>query len=183
MERQRGFSLGEILIGLTILMLICTLGLSSLQHILMHGRANEASARINTSVRQARQLALQTHQIVSVCGSADHQTCNGNWSDNLIIFIDDTASANMAARIVSSTPEIDHGQTSWEAFRSTKKLSFYRNGVTLGYNGTFIYCPKNKDPHYGRGLVVNKSGRIRALKDTDNDGIVNRTPQANITCP
>lgn len=184
MKNLHGFTLVELLVAITVFGILAALAADAYHFLHMHAQATEASSRINHVTRLARHLALQKGKTMAVCPSSSGNACGGSWSDELVVFSTRHNSwAFTDTDVVHRQPAIRHGTTTWRAFRTSSGLQFNSKGVTMGYNGTFIYCPKNNDARFGRGLVLNKSGRLRLLQDTDGDGIVNLKPGENIRCP
>lgn len=182
MDGLKGFTLPELLTVIAITAISSSVSIHGYRHLINNVRAIEASTRISQTIQQARHAALHLRRSVGICPSHDGVNCGGTWSDSLLVFIDENRSQNPSNQtVLQLIPAQTHGTVSWSSFRGSSILVFNSNGLTLGYNGTFIYCPTNKDMRYAKGLVLNKSGRLRTLKDTDGDGIPNKD-RANIRC-
>lgn len=65
------------------------------------------------------------------------------------------------------------GKLSWSGFGAASYLIFLPYGFTNQQNGTFIYCSPSHQISQTRGIIINKSGRARLAKVTNQGGIIN----------
>jgi type IV fimbrial biogenesis protein FimT len=56
------------------------------------------------------------------------------------------------------------------AHRRKNYLQILPSGYLKGQNGTFLYCPADKDTRYARAIIISQTGRIRLSSDQDADG-------------
>lgn len=168
-HKERGQTLFELTITLTILALLGALGIEGLHHLLKKERSRVAINRLLVATQETRHMALSGRKVMTLCPSRDGTACSGPWSERLIII--NGRPNDTDAEVVSSFGEMAKGTVEWRSFRQDNFLQMQGNGLTLGQNGTFIYCPEDRDIRYAHALIVNKSGRARVAEDLNGDGI------------
>lgn len=77
---------------------------------------------------------------------------------------------------------LEQGTIEWRSFRQDNFLEMQGNGLTLAQNGSFVYCPDDKDLRFAHALIINKSGRARLAVDLDGDNIRDLRKGEPISC-
>ena len=173
---QKGFTLSEILVTLSISALLISAAIPDFTGLLMRNRAASLTNSLLTSLLLARSEAIKKNREVTLCKSTDSLACNGNWSDGWIIFSDVDGDRRLDSADGDQLLAVEHDtgvsfNITWNGFRSDNYIQFSPLGSIHSNNGTFILCPPGKDNHYARAVVVNRLGRARASRDNDSDGI------------
>src|SRR5690348_8902345 len=89
-SRQRGLTLIELLIVLTIAAILTAVGMPALGSMLARSHRESAEAALQASLMHAREMAITRHIQVIVCPSPDHRTCASwdDWQDGWMIAAD-----------------------------------------------------------------------------------------------
>lgn len=183
--KRHGFSLLELLLTISIATILITVGLPSFSHLLKRHQSTLTANQLLGVLIYARQSAVDTGITITVCPSADHTSCGSDWSKGLLVFRDDNRDGerNDDERLLRSFyPPDEEGTLRWSSFGSNRYLRFTPEGFTDNQNGSFIYCPKDKNNQYGRVIVVSRSGRARSAKDSNGNGVVENSQGRDMTC-
>lgn len=178
--RQRGLTLLELAVTLTIVSILAGLALPSFGRLSRHLKVGTAIDTVRTMANLARSEAVKRGTRVIVCPSLDQKTCTGQTASALLIYADrnrdgdpDLGSQPIAREALSESISVTYNRP---------YLAFSPRGHAYGTNGTFSICPEN-DLASGAMLIISNTGRPRSARDYDGDGIVERTPGKPLTCP
>jgi type IV fimbrial biogenesis protein FimT len=173
MPRNRGLTLIELIIILTVLALLITLGAPSLRNMYLR---NEQTVAVNSFLNHfflARSLAIQRQKHEIICPSEDGLICleNGIWSRGLIIFEDSGRNGVLdpADPIHSHYLLPESSQLEVYSSQHRTRVIYHEDGRPSGYNLTLTFC----DPEERikpKALIVNNVGRIR-ISDTGPDNL------------
>lgn len=85
-----GFTLIELMIGLTVLAILLALAVPSFRQFSLSNAATSANNDLVTSLQLARSEALKRNRPVTVCASADGEECgaDSDWGSGWIAFTD-----------------------------------------------------------------------------------------------
>jgi type IV fimbrial biogenesis protein FimT len=165
-----GLTAIELLVALTILAVLATIGLPSFHHVLMEIRLKNAVSDFHSVLQLARSEAIMRNRFVVVCPSSDGESCaqHTNWHAGGILFVSaDTGSESAAPDALLrtySSPGSDITATT----NHRRRVVYRPNGLASGYNATFTFCDPRGDAH-ARALVLANSGRVRFSR-TQPDG-------------
>ena len=163
-ETSPGFTLLELLLVLSVLLVLQCVAIPSFQHLLVENRIHLMISRVKTAVSLARTYAIQQQRIIRFCGSADQKRCDGRWARGQVITVAATG------RVLQTYPRVLPGyRLIWRAnFGRNGSLNFTPEGFTQGQQGTFYCCPSPHLLRYARGLVMLRSGRLRTLENSES---------------
>ena len=161
---KKGFTLFELMITISIIMIICTI---ALPHFHQYMASQERSKTLNTlrnSIQAAKNMANLQRQNITICPSQDLVQCqNHQWNSGFIVFIDNNKNRRVDTSetiIQTEQQQLKYGNLDWRGTLSLPSLSFKaENGLPLGSNGTFYYCSIQSQDHFK--LVMSKMGQIR----------------------
>ena len=87
---SRGFTLIELMFGLTILAVLLALGVPSFRQLTQNNAVTAAHNDLVTSLQLGRSEALKRNRPVSICASADGKDCGADtdWHTCWIAFTD-----------------------------------------------------------------------------------------------
>lgn len=183
MKKSNGFTLFEVLIGISILGIMTAIAIPNLTSFLINTKVDNEISQLQRLLLVARNAAINSEQTVTVCPLSSSLSCTNNWENKLTAFIDIDGDGNLETgsndKIIKVKESISDGD----------KLQFSRNSVIYtpsgrlsGFaNGTFSYCPAEQDD-LARGIILFRSGRAYLSSDTDNDGKEEDRSGNEITC-
>lgn len=164
-DQQKGLTLAELLVALTLLAVLMTLAVPSFSGYMHRTQKVTHVNEMLTALHFSRAEAVTRRTTVSLCAGID-DCGTRRWQNQLIIFADH----NHNGLIDEGEPILRTLQIApayswyWSNFRARNHISFKSNGMTHSLNGTFTLC---REATAVRSIVVNVAGRTRL--DTPND--------------
>ena len=160
-QRNRGFSLYELLMTLALVALVLTVGLPSFGSLVADKRLRAETDALFHAVHLARKASIVRRRVVSLCPSVDGKSCSGgyDWSGGWIVF----ANADR-----DEPPQVDDNEPilGRHVVDDTVQVLANRRGFTLrsthlrATNGTLVVCDR-AGRATARALVVSYTGRPR----------------------
>jgi type IV fimbrial biogenesis protein FimT len=175
MKKPQGFTLIEMMAVVLISGILLGISINGLQRLLANIRATAAINQLAGAVHLTRQAALSQRRLTTLCPTDNQKTCATNWSAGMLI-----TSGNGSP--LAAYPPTPHGRIEWRSFGGSTRLQFAASGLTHAQNGTFIYCPEDKDVRHAKALVINKAGRARMAEDLDGNGVVDLRAGEPVQC-
>jgi type IV fimbrial biogenesis protein FimT len=158
---RRGFTLYELLLTLGLVAMLVSLGVPAFGSMLARSRQAAEINALFHAIHLARKESVVHRQVVSLCPSADGQTClpGNDWSPGWIIFRNNDR---------DSPPQVDPGEPLLQAHAVAEsvRISANRQGFTLratvqrATNGTLVVCDALQRVR-PKALVVSYTGRPR----------------------
>lgn len=152
--RQRGFTMIELLVTMTVGAILMALAVPSFTAFLQSDRAMTQMASLAISLNIARSEAIKSDLPggVIVCASTDNSTCNAsNWATGWIVV------SSAGGSPVTVVPPLSAGSTLTEASGLTS-ITFNSNGGVAA-PAIFKLCDA-RGPAMARDAEVNVIGRI-----------------------
>jgi type IV fimbrial biogenesis protein FimT len=163
-RRVSAFTLIELLIGVVLLAVLITMGIPGFRDLILDNRMTAEINSLLVDLNYARSEAVKRNIQVTVCKrNANVTACNddGSWRDGWIV-----STATGVLRMHDALPT---GST--VRYTGSPRIVFDGKGFLTGVNnGTFIFCDV-RGYRRARGLVLARTGRVRAMRDDDGDGI------------
>ena len=183
-----GFSLTELLVSLAILAALASLAGPGMVHLIQQERSTTALNQLLSAVHLARSSAITRGATVTLCPSANGQTCAGRnrWHEGAIVFSDEDRDGQRDPDdvLLRALPGFAAAsRVYWRSFRNKNYLQLNSRGMTNWQNGHFLYCPANGDPRLARQLILNAQARVRKAPDRDRDGIAEDARGDPLRCP
>jgi len=193
MNRQRGFTLIELIITMAIAAIVVTIGVPSFQAMMRNNRAAAHTNEFMSALNLARSEAIKRGWRVVLC-PGNQAGCNGNaWGNGWIVFIDADANGNnILDQATDDNGQWDNGEVILRVYEPfggnttllgdapvSQYISFSPDGATrfAGSNAfqagrlTLSLCYDNDQQNQ---IVINVVGRAR---------VDNRTPaQTGTAC-
>jgi type IV fimbrial biogenesis protein FimT len=167
MHKKTGFTLIELLITIALISVISTIAFPGFQSFFKQSQSKTLAAQLMQALHLARSEAMLRGITITLCHSADHTTCSGNWEDGQIIFTDtkNTATVQNKECLLYVFPSSRReGVLHWRSSLHRNYLSFYPTGFTRSEDGTFWYCQtESHQPSWA--IIVNQAGRARYADD------------------
>lgn len=165
-----GFTLYELLLTLTLVLIVIGLAIPSFAKMSANGRLRTEVDALFHAIHLARKESIMRRSVVSLCPSFDGNTCTPglDWSDGWIMF------SNLDR---DEPPALDQGEPILQIHRAGPNVTITANrrGFTLratekrATNGTIVVCDLagRVTP---RALVISYTGRPRVtLEDRRGD--------------
>ncbi len=169
-----GLTLFELLFTLLLLSILLAVALPDFGDLISHKRSDSNIRTLITSLELARTSAIVDNSLVTLCRSANGESCGGRWKDGILVFTDPNGNrkVDLQDRIIRyvTFPYL-HGNLRWRAFQNRQYLQITPQGFTRYQNGNFTFCPDSGDLRHARQLILNRTGRIRQAGDSNGDGI------------
>lgn len=162
MNRERGFTLVELMITLVIAAIVLTLAVPGFRDLIQNNRITTQANELVSALNLARMEAIRQGTPVSVCASADQASCSGanNWATGWIVFTDPDGDGNITG-----------GETllrAWGALAGNPTLSEnggasrvqYQNNGTTGAPFNFTHTIPGCTGNQQRTIGVSAAGRV-----------------------
>ena len=176
MDRQRGFTLAEIVFALAIVAGLLSWGLPGFREMQRNAARSREINQFVHAVHLARQEAIKRNGVVSLCPSSDGDRCappGTPWHEGWIVFVNSDADAPATRdpgepllRMAAPWPD-----GSLDGNRTT--LSFRPFGQT-GVTATFTFCD-DRGARAARAVIISQTGRPRVSQLDPSD--------RPLTCP
>lgn len=165
MHPQRGFTLLELMIVITVLALVLGIGVPAYRDLVLNNRQAAAVNELVTALQLARSEAITRNvaapAVVSVCASSNGTGCTGNWSDGWIVFRDSNGPAAVDVDEVLRVAQAPAGLAiSTPGFATP--VNYRRDGRVLGV-ADFVFCD-DRGATKARVVQLTISGRPAASK-------------------
>ncbi len=153
----RGFSLLELLISLSLVLLVGFFAERGFAGFSRHAKSQAAIQQLYTDIRLAQSEAIRRGHVVVLCGSQDALTCDGAWNRGRLIQDEETHD-----RLRYDSSPKQSGRWVWRSsFGRNDYLKFAPTGFTLGQQGRFYYYSGAYQKKAAWMIVVARSGRLR----------------------
>lgn len=169
MDRQRGFTLYELMITLLIVGIVLSFGVPNMAEFTQNSRLSSAANDLHSSFILARSEAARAKANITICASNNSldpaANCGGTFNDGWIIFVDldgDLTRAGPNENVLRAHPPVPSGVTITPNNNATY-FSFAATGLGRGDVGgqpalqTAMICD-------GRGVDVAPGGRATARR-------------------
>lgn len=158
-----GFTLIEMLMSLTIIVILMCVSLPSMATLLGSNQGRSAKQELVSSITSARAHAIHTGRRTVACPSTNQTGCTGGlrWDRGWIVFFDsngnDKRDADEALIFVANTVRDDVVITSTAG---RERISFRADGSSAGSNVTLTVCDRRGSAS-ASSVVLNNPGRVR----------------------
>ena len=164
--REYGYSLLELMMTIAVAAVILTLGLPSFSSLKARNAQRVELDALFHAVHLARKGSIMRKQVVSLCPTADGNTCTPgrDWSGGFLMFENSDR---------DEPPELDDGEIVLHRHHASRsvKITANRRGFTLratflrATNGTLVVCDRagRVTP---KALVISYTGRPRVAERT-----------------
>lgn len=174
--KQTGFTLIELMVTMTVMAILLTVGVPSYQSHMKDNRRITAINELVSAMHLARSEATKSNSTVAFCPSADRATCSGGTYDSgWIVFINSDG---------DTPPGVDSGETILRTDAGVMRAGTSlraSGGIAAGVNilatgrpnvfGGITYCDDRGSGH-ARSVTLNLVGVINASSDS-----------SGLTCP
>jgi type IV fimbrial biogenesis protein FimT len=166
-HRLRGWTLVELLVGMSILGMLAGYGVPAMREWLRRSEIRSSGVQFMQMLDGGRYLALAENDFVTLCPLDEiTQQCGASWGRTVQMFVDIDASGTQDAsdRLLHGNIRFPDGTwLVWRAFRNRPYIQWAPFGKTNSLNGTFTLCNREREAAWIRQWVVNKAGRVREV--------------------
>jgi type IV fimbrial biogenesis protein FimT len=172
----RGVTLIELLVTLSVLSILLTVGVPSFNQFSTSSRLNSFSNTLFSHMTLARSEAIKRNSRVVICKSSDGLSCanSGSWSQGWIVFVDldNNAGISGGEQILTTMSALPTGYNFSGNTNVSSYISYDGQGIpklTSGafQSGTITLCPTPPAAGgNGRDIIIGGSGRLRIAKIT-----------------
>lgn len=180
MKLQKGVTLIELMVTVSIVAIILMFVAPSVQNILIKNRIIAEINETSSLIQYARHHAIDEQTQVVVCPSADYSVCSTDWTDAKIVFID-TDSNNI--RGVNEELLVTIGATSkTNIMTATNNIIRFEETGEANLASEVKICHKDGDVSYAKSLFISLQGRVKMSTDSDRNGINEDASGTALTC-
>lgn len=197
-QTQSGFTLYELLMTVLIVGVVLTLGIPNMTEFTRNSRITTSANDLHAAFQVARSEAARAKTNITICASDNSMgaaTCQGNWTDGFIVFVDNNGDLDRAGggeTVLRAHPAIANG-VSLAVANDATYFSYASTGLGRGNVGgqpavsQIIVCDdrgvgeSSKDSSFGRLFVATPLGRATVLRDVTLVG--NALAAMAKTCP
>ena len=174
MRNQRGFTLLELIIVITIAALLVTMAVPGYQSLILRNRMSTAANELTSALNLARSEAIRRNRSTVVCKSSDGAGCGSaaaSWSEGWLVFVDDDNDQSLdntepVLRVHGAQPD-DYALSLAGNFTD---FVVYRSNGRSDTIGNFTLCKGNTVDN-ARLIMINRAGRVRLGSDNNGNGI------------
>ncbi|MDX1634640.1 MAG: GspH/FimT family pseudopilin [Marinobacter sp.] len=182
-ERVKGFTLLEMIIVVSLILIIATLAVPSGQAMVEANERRTVVAALVGAFSVARNTSIQEKVPVTLCPLDENARCIKDWSRPVTVFRD----PGRLRRLVSQDQIIRHVQAPAAGIviansANRRYFGFRGTGMARSAIGNLIWCPDDGDVRQAVQLRINMGGRLQQARDRNGDGIVEGADGRNITC-
>lgn len=170
---QKAFTLVELMVVIMIVSILVMTAIAG-HHDLMQWYDIRRFVAVNDAIlTDAQAHSRLYHSSVLVCGSSNGQQCDHRWHQGVVSFIDRNADQNFNQTVDTllqfEPMMLRYGLVTWKGFGNRSVIVYdAATGTPNASNGTLTYCSRVGLQH--RQLILSRMGRVRASKDTNQDG-------------
>ncbi len=172
MTQERGFSLVESLVTVTLLVVLASLALPALQELRERNRVTASANQLLAHIQLARLRAVLDASDVVICPSTDGAICASDaraWSQGWLVFMD---------RNPQQQPQFDpdddslllvhrHDPGGAQVYGSPAYIRYYPSGYAT--NRTLTLCARSA-PQHTRAIIISIVGRARVSSAAADGG-------------
>ena len=180
---QRGLSLIELLVTLSIAVILLTIGVPSFVDMITSNTATSYGNDLLADINYARSEAITRGMRVVVCkgtATAVNSVCTaGEWEKGWKVFVDcnddqtvsnATCPGGLNEEVLRVHAALSTGWTLRGNNNVTNRITFLPDGRTNN-NGTLVVCKDGVvNNERLKAIVLHITGRARIATDTDNNG-------------
>jgi len=168
-RRQLGFSLLELMVGITILGVLLGMGVPMFREVIQNNRLVAQNNDFVAALSVARSEAIKRSNAVTVCASTNGTACSGatTWSSGWLTFVDANSDGDLngAEVVMQQAGSMVGGM----ALTSTtfSSIRYTPTGMLNGTAGTFLLRKSGCTSTTGtkaRQIAVALTGRVSTTK-------------------
>lgn len=162
---SKGITLVEVIISLTIIAILSTIAVPSIQNILLNSRLSSNSMELSNAIFLARSEAIKRSRSVAVCESANGTSCTGshNWKNGWLVWVDTNGDEILAVGEEVVQVRLEANSTSTiNSTESKSVIRFLATGflaINVAEQRNFTLCDSRTGEN-GKLINIRASGRV-----------------------
>ncbi|MFK7862031.1 MAG: GspH/FimT family pseudopilin [Granulosicoccus sp.] len=197
MRKSAGFTVFELLVGIAVLSILVSVAMPGFQSTISDAKQVSAFNKVSSTLRFARSEAVKRSSAVSICGRATDTTCGSDWSNGMLVFLDNASGTDLPLvydgqdSTLRSILPVSTGinmnssallSSTATSPTSTSVIRFDGRGRPNWLNGTIVLCDERGDKH-ARALIMTGSGITRqAYATTTSNEVVVDARGTAVSC-
>ena len=171
---NRGFTLIEMMVTITVLAILIALVTPSFRGVLRDNRAATQANALVGSLMLARTEAIKRNAPVVICRSNDGESCAGSeWEDGWIVWPDTNRSGTLNPDDGDGIPEAGEEMIlqveaalagGFDLTATGSAITYRPDGSIAGAADAFELVPPGGDTAHGRCLEIDTTGRPKVTK-------------------
>lgn len=162
MHWQRGFSLIELLVTLSIAAILLMVAVPNFITFVQNNRLATQANDFVTMLNYARSEAVKRNQRITVCSSTTGSSCANSttWETGLLVFADTNGDGVVDGG--EDVLQVRQGMEGSNILRAgtRTRVTYQATGFSPGFNDTFRLCD-SRGTASARAIVVSNQGRVR----------------------
>ncbi len=159
MTRERGLSLIDFFIAISIAALLLSSGLPDLRNFMLKQSTTAETQQILRHLKKTRELAVFSGRDMIFCGVDTENNCVGDNFKRFVIFFDQNGNRKVdAGETVESELELKYSGKVSLRVGTGSYFRFTHTGETRPSGSVFL-CPADRDPTLFRRISTNFTGR------------------------
>jgi len=170
MKEEAGFTLIELMVGITVLALLLAVGVPSFTNLIRNNRLATQTNEIVTALNMARSEALKRGLPVSLCVSSDQASCDTgtpDWADGWIMFVDRGAPGEVDGtdELLQVGTPVSEGFSVTETEADEAFMQFLPSGLVSALDDRRFQLEWAAEPEgHTRCVSVSVGGRINTVE-------------------
>lgn len=164
-RRSSGVTLIEAIYSISLVAILAAVAVPPLTDMKLDAARTATVNEFFHSVFLARSESLKRGEVVSLCRSADGETCSGRespWTVGWIVFVNFDRE-EPAQRDANEPVLAVYGARASGTITSNRVTYSFRPGVQGVVNGTIVFCDHRGSAH-ARAIIISHTGRPRVAK-------------------
>lgn len=161
---QRGFTLLELMVTLTVLGILAAIAFPAMTALINANRLSGMTSEMAASLQLARSEAIRRNTQVSICSSSDGANCDSSedWSRWIVLGRDNTTGHDVVIRDVATSDAV-------QVAGPAGGIVFRPSGLIAAEAQLTICAPKATLAENQRVITVMISGNVTTVRDSGGD--------------
>lgn len=152
-NQQKALSLLELLTALAVITVLLSIAPPSYSHLVERSREQSIRDELISHLHFTRTQAISTRRAHILCGSADGETCTGDWQHGWLVL------RPHDQYVLRKFVPVKQPDLCWRGFGGSQVI-FRENGMSSASNGRFSFCRKQQPVWQ---IVINRQGRFKVV--------------------
>ncbi|WP_371186360.1 GspH/FimT family pseudopilin [Thalassotalea maritima] len=184
LRHQGGVTFIECLVTLAILLIVIRIVMPNFADMQRRLTIEHEQLKWQRHLALARRQAIRYQTAVVICPKKQQLICVDDWQHGAMSFVDNNGNRQFddddrLLAILADVPE--NIELRWTSLQRNALIVFNSYGLARGYNGTMTLCHRQVASQ-GRAVIVSSSGRLKASRDYNGDGVHEKRRNVPVRC-